>query len=91
MSLSFGPVTLALLLFDVVDCGTTEAAGFLAASPLRVSQTLISWLLGTGITDLDSWTEVTERSRVGREGGVWALGRGTFGSNRGLPRLLLLL
>lgn len=91
VSLSFGPVTLTLLFFDVVDCPTTEAAGLLVASPPGMCWALIPRLLGTGIADPGSWAGVTARSRVGSQGGFGAPGRGTFGSTKGIPRFLLLL
>lgn len=84
---SSGPVTLTLLLFDVIDRATPEVLG-LSASPWRASWAWIPGPLGTKTT---APTTGRARSRAGNQGGGSALGRGTFESLLRLLRSLLLL
>lgn len=88
VTLSSGLVTLTLLLFDVVDCATPEAAGLSASSP-NAGLALSPGALGTRTTA--SWTRSAARGRTGSQGRVWVLERGAFGSLWRLQRLLLLL
>lgn len=84
---SSGPVTLTLLLFDVIDRATPEVLG-LSASPWRASWAWIPGPLGTKTT---APATGRARSRAGNQGGGSALGRGTFESLLMLLRSLLLL